>query len=687
MPVAHRPKYSARLFTFCHSLANMTATTVTSYAAGLNTPDLQKLREKHSEILNLLNTVDRLRANNLGQYVELPQIIVVGDQSSGKSSVLSAISRVQFPSRGDICTRFATELSLRDGKEPRLEASIRPHEGEETDVKEHLIKFHKVQSEFDTLPKLIEDASKHMHITKNGKYYSKSVLSIKISGPEIPNLTLVDLPGFYAFGSEDQPIKFAEFVEQLAMEYMTNTNSIILGVVAAGYPLKNQKILEYIKPYTYRSLGIVTKPDRLDLGGDSQAILFDAIQNEGSPKMGHGWHVVRNPGEGEVLDFNARDEQEMEYLSTPPWTDIPKHKKGIESLRKKLCDVLLAHVAWKLPEVAIRINELCRDYSLRLSELPKKRSEPEQRQQYLLHLSSNFVQLARQVTGASRKDPNFFGTLFDKRAEAMSHRNLRDRVLDMNKDFIQVMGLYGAKCFIQWQNQEDTPAWIWAAFSKANSDLQARYNASTPECVREDEFVTRVGHFRKQRRGNQFPGMADHFSAQELFHDQSKPWENIATQHVELVVDEARKVVEEILEHITCNDGATRQRIQDKFIEPFFEEQLKALYHKVQELLPLQNESCYLAPLEDFFGTDVMRRASGRSQRLLVKEGKNQNADETQLPSATDTTQVAGSTGHVESGNSWSNGDIVDYAMQCYDVSLTLHLQRNLKTNTWALLS
>ncbi|KAK3897368.1 P-loop containing nucleoside triphosphate hydrolase protein, partial [Staphylotrichum tortipilum] len=73
----------------------------------LNTPDAKAL----------LDTIDSLREIHVGDIVNLPQIIVVGDQSSGKSSVLEAISGVQFPVDGDVCTRFATELILRRAPE------------------------------------------------------------------------------------------------------------------------------------------------------------------------------------------------------------------------------------------------------------------------------------------------------------------------------------------------------------------------------------------------------------------------------------------------------------------------------------------------------------------------------------------------------------------------------------------
>jgi len=60
--------------------------------------------------LALLNDIDKLRSYGISQYVNLPQLIVCGDQSSGKSSVLDAISGIPFPTKDNLCTRFATDM-------------------------------------------------------------------------------------------------------------------------------------------------------------------------------------------------------------------------------------------------------------------------------------------------------------------------------------------------------------------------------------------------------------------------------------------------------------------------------------------------------------------------------------------------------------------------------------------------
>ena len=73
-----------------------------------------------AEQIRLLDLVDSLRAEGLSEFTALPQLIVCGDQSSGKSSLLEAISGVPFPRKDNLCTRFATEVILRRAVESEI---------------------------------------------------------------------------------------------------------------------------------------------------------------------------------------------------------------------------------------------------------------------------------------------------------------------------------------------------------------------------------------------------------------------------------------------------------------------------------------------------------------------------------------------------------------------------------------
>jgi phage gp29-like protein len=75
---------------------------------------------------DLLDIIDKLRSQGISRFVDLPQIIVCGDQSSGKSSVLEAISGMSFPTKDNLCTRFATELILRRNPLVGVKVHINP---------------------------------------------------------------------------------------------------------------------------------------------------------------------------------------------------------------------------------------------------------------------------------------------------------------------------------------------------------------------------------------------------------------------------------------------------------------------------------------------------------------------------------------------------------------------------------
>ena len=78
--------------------------------------------------LDLLEKIDMLSACNVGDYVDLPQIAVVGDQSSGKSSVLEALTNLPFARESGLCTRFATQITFRRSQETRISVSVIPAE-------------------------------------------------------------------------------------------------------------------------------------------------------------------------------------------------------------------------------------------------------------------------------------------------------------------------------------------------------------------------------------------------------------------------------------------------------------------------------------------------------------------------------------------------------------------------------
>jgi hypothetical protein len=102
------------------------ASTSTEKNASSSTSLCQPSQPQSKEYRDLLAVADRLRKQGLSRDVDLPQIIVCGDQSSGKSSALETISGMSFPAKDNLYTRFATELILRRAPVAGIDISISP---------------------------------------------------------------------------------------------------------------------------------------------------------------------------------------------------------------------------------------------------------------------------------------------------------------------------------------------------------------------------------------------------------------------------------------------------------------------------------------------------------------------------------------------------------------------------------
>lgn len=110
----------------------------------------------------MLDKIDKLFACGVGEIVDLPQIVVVGDQSSGKSSVLEGLVGKPLPRDSGLCTRFATQIVFRRAKLQGIEVSIIPDKDADPQHVARVKKWaRKVEEELDSkvFIKIMEEVS------------------------------------------------------------------------------------------------------------------------------------------------------------------------------------------------------------------------------------------------------------------------------------------------------------------------------------------------------------------------------------------------------------------------------------------------------------------------------------------------------------------------------------------------
>lgn len=245
---------------------------------------------------HVLDIVAQLRKCGLDSVLSLPQLVVCGDRSSGKSSVLEALTEIPFPRNDNLCTRFATEIILRRASTDELTVRVIPDSERPQHEQDKIKNFSESITHLGELPALMEKATKLIGLDKIGHAFSKDILSIEIEGPKRPQLTLVDLPGIIQAETKDASKEDVELVSEITEHYISQSCTICLAVVSATNDYANQPILTKVRrfdPKGERTLGIITKLDLVPRGSGTESAFLSLAKNE-DIFFKLGWHVVKN---------------------------------------------------------------------------------------------------------------------------------------------------------------------------------------------------------------------------------------------------------------------------------------------------------------------------------------------------------------------------------------------------------
>ncbi|KAK9463595.1 Dynamin central region-domain-containing protein [Lipomyces oligophaga] len=321
---------------------------------------------------HLISTVNRLQDAfaTLGPTtnpIDLPQITVVGSQSSGKSSVLENIVGRDFLPRGTgIVTRRPLVLQLIN--RPKGQANGTSDDAPADEWGEFL---HLPGQKFSDFGKIRDEiVSETDKKTGHNAGISNNPINLRIFSPNVLTLTLVDLPGLTKVPVGDQPKDIERLIKEMVLKYITKPNAIILAVTAANTDLANSdglKLAREVDPEGTRTIGVLTKVDLMDQGTDVVDILAGRVI-----PLRLGYVPVINRGQRDIEQGKAITsalEHEREFFENHPSYRAKAQYCGTPFLARKLNMILMHHIKATLPDIKQRIQTTLAKYQGELSQL------------------------------------------------------------------------------------------------------------------------------------------------------------------------------------------------------------------------------------------------------------------------------------------------------------------------------
>uniref|UniRef100_A0A8D2DA56 Dynamin-type G domain-containing protein n=1 Tax=Sciurus vulgaris TaxID=55149 RepID=A0A8D2DA56_SCIVU len=215
-------------------------------------------RQYEEKVRPCIDLIDALRALGVEQDLPLPAIAVIGDQSSGKSSVLEALSGVALP-RGS-----GEDRSLIIAAGHLVASRAAPHSP----------RFWGLVAALQLSGCPSSPAAQNI-IAGSGLGISDELISLEVSSPGVPDLTLIDLPGITRVAVGDQPADIGRQIKRLIRKYIQKQETINLVVVPSNVDIATTEALSMAQeedPDGDRTIGILTKPDLVDKGTEDQVV-------------------------------------------------------------------------------------------------------------------------------------------------------------------------------------------------------------------------------------------------------------------------------------------------------------------------------------------------------------------------------------------------------------------------------
>ncbi|KAF8997228.1 P-loop containing nucleoside triphosphate hydrolase protein [Hymenopellis radicata] len=375
----------------------------------------------------MINLVKDLRALGADAEIDLPRIAVIGNQSAGKSSLVEAIADIKVPRAAGTCTRCPMEFRLSHSESawrsqiylrfeksktgnrlPNvLEQKFGPTIYSKNELEDMLRRAQMAVLNPSTSATQFEATGfKDKSMLENEVSFSPNVVCVDVSGPDVPDLSFIDLPGLVS--NEERDV--IDLVRNLILDHITG-NALILLTITMRDDIQNQSaalLAKEVDPQGLRTVGVLTKPDTLQPGEESGWL--DILHGR-KHRLHHGYFVTKQPGPQELLEdlahAEARKREASYFANTLPWRNVLqtiKSRVGVPHLTSHLSKLLTERISEALPDLRSRSLASLRQARDELSSLPKPPSDNILSE--LLRLIGQFEKSISDCVGGSIHEPS-----------------------------------------------------------------------------------------------------------------------------------------------------------------------------------------------------------------------------------------------------------------------------------------
>lgn len=327
----------------------------------------------------LIAAIRKLESLDIDTTVPLPKFVVVGDQSHGKSSIVEAICGISMPRSAGTCTRCPfriTTTAARPGERWSCKITLqRRHvysrnsrewndaSGAE-DVPFTAVTDHAKLGDMLRLAQIAVlnphlDPATLLHVgppdqSNLALSFSFNAIDLHITGEDLPELSIVDLPGSVNVMPDQSEAHLVGMIEKLIKDYVKDEKALILLVASMDQDLETSTAFRLIGSCKAieRSMGVMTKPDLLVKG---RFEYIRKVLNGETFKLGFPWYIAKNSTQ-EDLDQNITHLEarrlEKDFFEQAPWSSHLaefKDRFGTKQLQNAISRRLVQHIENALP--------------------------------------------------------------------------------------------------------------------------------------------------------------------------------------------------------------------------------------------------------------------------------------------------------------------------------------------------